>query len=77
MYTAYLTIRDSAKLGTTMNLTAILIILVVLGVIASNIMLLKYSAKFNLKNLNQDPIEKAKDQLKQQQDSESKEKDSN
>ena len=60
-----------------MNLTAILIILVVLGVIASNIMLLKYSAKFNLKNLNQDPIEKAKDQLKQQKDSESKEKDSN
>lgn len=60
-----------------MNLTAILIILIVLGVIASNIMLLKYSAKFNLKNLNQDPIEKAKDQLKQQKDSESKEKDSN
>lgn len=50
-----------------MNLTAIIIILVVLGVIVSNIMLLKYSAKFNLKNINQDPIEKAKQQLKEQQ----------
>lgn len=48
-----------------MNLTAILIILVVLGVIVSNIMLLKYSAKLTMKNINQDPIEKAKQQLEQ------------
>lgn len=48
-----------------MNLTAILIIVVVLGVIISNIMLLKYSAKLDLKKLNQDPIEKAKQQLEQ------------
>lgn len=60
-----------------MNLTAIIIILVVLGVIVSNIMLLKYSAKFNFKNINQDPIEKAKAQLKQDKEPESKEKDSN
>ncbi len=52
-----------------MNLTALLIILVVLAVIVSNIMLLKYSAKFNLKNLNQDPIEKAKKQLEQENSS--------
>lgn len=49
-----------------MNFTAIVIILLVLGVIASNIMLLKYSAKFNLKNVKQDPIEKAKQQLEEQ-----------
>jgi hypothetical protein len=40
--------------------TAILIIFVVLGVVVSNIMLLKYSAKFSFKNVNQDPIEKAR-----------------
>lgn len=49
-----------------MNLTAIIIIIVVLGVIVSNIMLLKYSAKMSLKNLNQDPIEKARQQLEEQ-----------
>lgn len=53
-----------------MNLTAIIIIFLVLGVIASNIMLLKYSAKFNFKNVNQDPIEKAKQQLKEQKSNE-------
>ena len=30
-------------------------------------MLLKYSAKFNMKNINQDPIEKAKQQLAEKQ----------
>lgn len=49
-----------------MNLTAVIIILIVLGVIVSNIMLLKYSAKLGLKNINQDPIEKAKQQLEQE-----------
>ena len=47
-----------------MNWTALFIIVVVLGVIVSNIMLLKYSAKMSLKNVNQDPIEKAKETLK-------------
>ena len=56
-----------------MNLTAILIILVVLGVIVSNIMLLKYSAKFNMKNINQDPIEKAKQQLAENKENSDKE----
>ncbi len=41
----------------------IALILLVIGVIASNIMLLKYSAKFELKSFNQDPIEKAKQNL--------------
>jgi len=43
----------------------ILIIVVVLGVIWSNIALLKYSAKFDIKKFNQDPIEKAKESLKE------------
>jgi len=45
----------------------ILIILVVLGVIWSNIALLKYSAKFDVKKFNQDPIEKAKASLKEKE----------
>lgn len=49
-----------------MNWTAIIIIIVVLGVIISNIMLLKYSAKMSLKNFNQDPIEKARKQLEEE-----------
>ncbi|WP_105258786.1 DUF2897 family protein [Pseudoalteromonas sp. T1lg88] len=49
----------------------ILIIVLVLAVIWSNIALLKYSAKMDLKKFNQDPIEKAK-----QQDSKSDEKES-
>lgn len=55
--------------GILMNLTALLIILLVLGVIVGNIMLIKYSAKFNLKNVNQDPIEKAKQQFENQKQS--------
>lgn len=43
-----------------MNMTALIIIVLALGVIVGNIMLLKHSAKFPLKGLNQDPIEKAK-----------------
>ncbi len=43
-----------------MNFLALIIIVLVLGVIVGNIMLLKHSAKFSLKGLNQDPIEKAK-----------------
>lgn len=37
---------------------AILIIVVALGMIIGNIMLLKHSAKFSMKSLKQDPIEK-------------------
>ncbi|PAJ75656.1 DUF2897 domain-containing protein [Pseudoalteromonas sp. NBT06-2] len=43
----------------------ILIIVVVLAVIWSNIALLKYSTKFDVKKFNQDPIEKAKASLKE------------
>lgn len=56
-----------------MNITVILIIVLVLGVIVSNIMLLKYSAKMNMKNLNQDPIDKAKQTLKEREQSPPKE----
>ena len=45
----------------------ILIIALVLGVIWSNIALLKYSAKMDFKKFNQDPIEKAKRNLEQRQ----------
>ncbi|MDA8621648.1 DUF2897 family protein [Psychrosphaera sp.] len=55
-----------------MNWTALFIIIVVLGVIVSNIMLLKYSAKMSLKNVNQDPIEKAKEALKERDKDEDK-----
>lgn len=43
---------------------ALIIILVVLGIIVGNIMLLKHSAHLSLKNVKQDPIEKAREQLK-------------
>lgn len=46
---------------------ALIIILVVLGVIVGNLMLLKHSAKFSMKNINQDPIERAKQTLKERQ----------
>ena len=53
------------------TLTAIFIIIVVLGVVVSNIMLLKYSAKFSMKDkINLDPLEQAKQRaetIKQQQ----------
>lgn len=46
-----------------MSVFAVVIILVALGMIVGNIMLLKHSAKFSMKNLKQDPLEKAKEQL--------------
>jgi hypothetical protein len=52
----------------------ILIIAIVLGVVWSNIALLKYSAKFEMKRLNQDPLEKAKASLKEKESTEDKEK---
>ncbi len=42
----------------------ILIIFIVLAVIWGNISLLKYSAKFDMKKFNQDPIKKAQQSLK-------------
>ncbi|NVK24470.1 MAG: DUF2897 family protein [Gammaproteobacteria bacterium] len=45
-----------------MNLTALLIILVVLGVIVGNILLLKHTAKMPMKKITLDPVEKAKAQ---------------
>ena len=48
-------------------MTAALIIILVLGVIIGNIMLLKHSAKFTTKNLKQDPIEKARELLKERE----------
>ena len=50
-----------------MNWTALIIIVIVIGVIVSNIMLLKHSAKMSMKNFNQDPIENAKQTLKERQ----------
>lgn len=51
-----------------MNWTAFFIIIVVLAVIVSNIMLLKYSAKMSMKNINQDPIDQAKAKLKEREE---------
>lgn len=45
----------------------ILIIVAVFGFVGSNIALLKYSAKLDMKRLNQDPVEKAKQRLKEKQ----------
>lgn len=39
---------------------ALIVIALVLGVIVSNIMLLKHTANMSMKNVNQDPIEKAR-----------------
>lgn len=47
----------------------ILLILIVLGVVVGNISLLKYSAKFDMKKFNQDPIEKAKQSLEEKEKS--------
>jgi beta-lactam-binding protein with PASTA domain len=46
-----------------MNLMVVAIIVIVLGVIVGNIMLLKHTAKFSMKNINRDPIEDAKERL--------------
>ena len=53
-----------------MSLTAFLIILLVLGIIVSNIMLLKHSAKFPMTKVKQDPIENAKKKLKEREENE-------
>lgn len=45
----------------------ILIIVAVFGFVGSNIALLKYSAKLDMKRLNQDPVEKARQRLKEKQ----------
>ncbi|WP_372770347.1 DUF2897 family protein [Pseudoalteromonas sp.] len=45
----------------------ILIIAIVFGVVWSNIALLKHSAKMDMKNFNQDPIEKARRSLEEKQ----------
>lgn len=45
----------------------ILIILIVFGVVWGNIALLKYSAKFDMKKFNQDPIEKARKSLEEKE----------
>ncbi len=44
----------------------ILIIILVLAVVVGNIMLLKHTAKLDMKKFNQDPIKKAEDNLKKQ-----------
>jgi hypothetical protein len=46
----------------------ILIIAIVFAVVWSNIALLKYSAKFDIKKFNQDPTEKAKEARKKQEE---------
>ena len=58
-----------------MSAFTLIIIVVALGIIVSNIMLLKYSAKLTLKNLKQDPIENAKKELerRKQEDSNTEE----
>ncbi len=48
---------------------ALLITLLVLGVIIGNLMLLKHSAKFSMKNFNQDPIERARQSLEEKKES--------
>lgn len=45
----------------------ILIIVIVFGIVWSNIALLKHSAKMDMKNFNQDPIEKARRSLEEKQ----------
>ena len=45
----------------------ILIIALVFGIVWSNIALLKHSAKMDMKNFNQDPIEKARRSLEEKQ----------
>ena len=45
----------------------ILIIVAVFGFVGRNIALLKYSAKLDMKRLNQDPVEKARQRLKEKQ----------
>lgn len=53
-----------------MTLFAGFIIVLVLGIIVSNILLLKHSAKFSMKNLKQDPIENAKKLLEERKSEE-------
>ena len=53
----------------------LLIIAIVLGVVWSNIALLKHSAKMDMKNFNQDPTEKARRSLEEKQRAEEDKKD--
>ena len=53
-----------------MTAFAVLIIILVLGIIVSNILLLKHSAKLSMKNLKQDPIENAKKLLEERKSEE-------
>ena len=53
----------------------LLIIAIVLGVVWSNIALLKHSAKMDMKNFNQDPIEKARRSLEEKHRAEEDKKD--
>lgn len=53
----------------------LLIIAIVFGVVWSNIALLKHSAKMDMKNFNQDPIEKARRSLEEKQRAEEDKKD--
>ena len=53
----------------------ILIIAIVFGVVWSNIALLKHSAKMDMKNFNQDPIEKARRSLEEKQRAENDKSD--
>ncbi|MBU2918792.1 DUF2897 family protein [Psychrosphaera sp. F3M07] len=55
-----------------MNILAIIIIVLVLGMVVGNIMLLKHTAKFSMKRLNQDPIEIAKETLAQRKQDQDK-----
>lgn len=51
-----------------MNTFLVVILVVVFGFVIGNIMLLKHASKFKVpKNLVQDPIEKARQSLKEQQ----------
>ncbi|QTH64339.1 DUF2897 family protein [Psychrosphaera ytuae] len=51
---------------------AIGLIVLVLGVVISNIMLLKHSSKFSMKNFNQDPIDNARQRLEEREKNKSK-----
>ena len=53
----------------------LLIIAIVFGVVWSNIALLKHSAKMDMKNFNQDPIEKARRSLDAKQRAEQDKQD--
>ena len=53
-----------------MNIIAIVVTLLVLGVIVGNIMLLKHSAKFPMTRVTSDPIEQARNRLEEKRPNE-------